>query len=226
MEKIKITIEGNEIDEVTLLKKELERAYEALKVLRTRVGNEGISQALKSDTDEMEKVFLDAYEKSPKGEYVKAAVEVEVEGVSAQDWTQYFLSLCMSKDEDVIQDKPNPEHYLIDANAGRSIVIETVGYSKPALFTLRRDPDFSKAPEALDEDTVAANLSFGETVDGRDLGWVAFHQFKNTQKGMLAKLAIYFPSAVDEAIVEGQKVHLAIEFKNWLSGLLKQKGMI
>ena len=60
---------------------------------------------------------------------------------------------------------------------------------------------------------MAGNLTLP---DGTIIGH-ALHQFQETETGFDALLAIYFPAAAPEDLIEGHRQHLAVEFTNWIT---------
>lgn len=210
----KVFIDGQEIDEVALLKKELERAYEALAVLKTKLGIDGVEKLLKDDLDEMD-AKLKSYADENDGELVVSQTTMFVKGLKAADFFKAFRTFTPQ-----INWRAMPEHYLIhDGEHGRHI-IETVGcFDKPVDLRGRFYPTDDNAPAQIkairDENYPILNYIACPLKGREDVAISAYHQFRDTEDGLEVRLAVFMPKGVPQEMVDGHKWHLAIEWRNW-----------
>lgn len=107
----------------------------------------------------------------------------------------------------------NPDHYLLEPGRGRTHVMETFGLrGGPTDMYVVLDPTVQPV---LPEPGYARLTSGRATLasDGTDIGLSTFHQIRPAGGGFDVKLGAYFPPGTPQPIVDGHKVHMAIEFR-------------
>lgn len=136
----------------------------------------------------------------------------------------YFASQKAGKTEEDIRQIliANPDHYLSrntkSDGSGDQMLIETMGFfEKPMCYVLHTTTD----PEDFPAKRLAGYPNFLcvlgiDSKTGNYSGITAFHQFKPTEDGFIANLNLYFSAKYPLEMVRRHKLHLAIEFSNWL----------
>lgn len=106
----------------------------------------------------------------------------------------------------------HPDHFGLFKDGGRLQGVETFGmYGGPSEMCLTPDPTLT-VPIKRDETYPFAFGAVATLPDGTCANAPAFMQFKPTDDGLLVKAGCCFPAAAPSAMVEGHKLHLAIEF--------------
>lgn len=213
MSKITIVIDGKELSPLERLSATNERAYIQLKKFKDYLGPDRLREMLTEESARSEKKYLEFYRKSRPGVFKKAQAEVFVENCTAQDFMKEYLAPVKKRES-------NPEHIIagpVPGRMGESEILETIGMDKDALrfkiCHMKEGQDFPFEPEPGCTLALRAEM---KTMNDEPLGQYAFHQFFDTPEGLRVKLCIAFAEATDDAIVNGQKLHLAEEFYNWL----------
>lgn len=147
-----------------------------------------------------------------------ALTQIEVEGLSAAEATHALdrLMLEPSAENNRVNLWACPDHYALRPGEGGMLeVIETCGSSPlPTQFFIQYgDETALQTPrnEAYPYQSVGVARSKG----GKLIGGVR-HQFRDTAKGMEARLAVEFPALLPTSIVKAHQMHLACEFSRWL----------
>lgn len=151
--------------------------------------------------------------------------EMKVSGVSLQEYMQMMKTL---QTDDKVGLAVHPEHFVCSVtwDDGQLVGIEPFGmYGTPTLVEVKvvKDDQLGEQIKA-DKDPEFPLSMAGETflTDGKTPVNVPFHQFKPTDDGFEAKMAVYWPENTPDEIVEGHSLHLAMEFY----GGLKQTGKL
>lgn len=156
------------------------------------------------------------------GRVKKCRMEVFAKGVSADEFVGWFEGRSAANDEAAMI-AAHPERYIIVNEGGRQEVWETGG---GAPFTARFVIDFTDKADATAQ-RIEGYMHFiaGKAVDedGRKVGG-AMHQFRDDDGGMRGVLSIDCPLLTPGAVMSGHKVHLAIEFSNWIEAAAASIG--
>lgn len=142
-------------------------------------------------------------------------MEVFARGISAAEFVGWFEGRNAANDETALI-AAHPEHYIIENTPeGRQEIWETNGGSP---FTAHFVIDFSDKADAMAQRLEGyTHFIAGKAVDaeGRKVGG-SMHQFRDTPDGMQGVLSIDYPMRTPNVIMSGHKMHLAIEFSNWI----------
>jgi hypothetical protein len=106
-----------------------------------------------------------------------------------------------------------PEHYFVGTYERGIHGMETFGmYGGPTEVKVVVDPNVkspfvrdSSYPMAMSGYTILAS-------DETPIHIIPIHQFKPIENGISVKLAVFWPTRTPQEIVDGHKIHLAIEF--------------
>lgn len=195
--------------EGTVAEFELLFARRALAKLKSRLGRERLIELLTPDTDECEDQFS-AWLSQSDGVFRPAMIDMRVTGLSATEFLAYFDSI---RREEPKMLAAHPEHFVIAFTEGGFDVIENIG---PHIS--RFDVHFTDADHAVETPLADFPIRMVGHYAARD-GTVeshVLHQFRETSDGFDAKLAIYYPAAAPDEVIEGHRQHLAVEFSNWV----------
>lgn len=214
MEDIHISINGQPVQEREVIGWQTDRAYCTIAKFKKLLGPDGLRALFAEENQRAEEKFLQAVQRSAPGVYKAATVELFAPDCTTADFLYVYLGgPALNLRES------NPEHLLaIPCEENAYEIMEVVGFDEfPLRFKLCRDvspEEFPFQPEPACTFCLRAAM---KTMDDRFLGVYAFHQFQDVEGGLRARLSIQFADGFDDAIVEGQKRHLAIEFYNWLT---------
>ncbi|MHC3403331.1 hypothetical protein [Aerococcus sp. Group 2] len=147
-----------------------------------------------------------------------AACTLEVDELTIEEFAPLAKDF-VSKDSTEIRQinlEANPEHYVLEPRGQLFEVIETAGASPlPIQFFI----DFSSDQGLVSQADPAYPLQMvglAYLANGIPVGGIR-HQFRNTETGMEAKTLVEFPAACPSYIVKDHCLHLALEWKNWIS---------
>lgn len=202
---------------LSLVEYELLSARRALQKLKSLLGRERLIELLRAETDETEGNFNQWLAESG-GKFRPALTGLRVTGLSTAEFFSYFDSI---RSEEPKMLAAHPEHFVIAEIDGGLEVIENCG---PYIshFRVRFDDDSPAVDELLPDYPVrmVGDISMREgSVEARVL-----HQFKDTDDGFEARLAIYFPAVVPDEVIEGYRQHQAVEFSNWIAAAAAALG--
>lgn len=196
---------------------ELFFARRALAMLKSRLGRERLIDLLRPDTDQTEARFAEWVAES-NGQYRLAAAHIRVSGLSIEEFLAYFESI---RREEPKMLAAHPEHFVIGFTEGGFDVIENIGP-----FISHFNVHFTGEEEAIDEllpDHPFRMVGHSTMADGSVESHI-LHEFRDTGDGFEGRLALYFPSAMPEEIIEGHRQHLVVEFTNWIAAAAAALG--
>ena len=197
---------ANQIDYLTA-----EEAWQVSINTRDRYSNEDMLAHYQSDFELSDAMWRDlAF--SPDKPMKVSHCEMAVEGLSINEFMTIMRD--MQTDERILL-AVHPEHFKGIVTDDKILSVEPFGmYGTPTLVTVNVLKDSELSPQILtDKDNTYPLAMAGEAylTDGTAVN-VPYHQFKPTENGFVAKLAVYWPENAPEEIVEGHSLHLATEF--------------
>lgn len=190
-------------------------ARRSMMLVRRLLGEEGLIKLLNEETAASSKWWREVSVKS-NGEWMPARVSLSIRGLLSKEFIQWFIPAEGGMLPEPEKLAAHPEHWAVrPAEGAKSMtVLETLG-EKPTLFTLAFDvspPNFVQ-----DEPTFTKKMTArGYLEDGTQI-MELYHQFRDHAdgQGFDVDLAIYFPVAAGEDVVECHRQHLLVEFSNW-----------
>lgn len=196
-------------DDVDFLNKEDAQrlVYEAKKA---RLGDE-IRELYKDQCARMDEFWRDIVKDwSPEDECKKTVVTLEADGLTINE---FMLLLKKAGTEASL--KSNPEHYSgypypTDVHYG----METMG-----MFALPTD-GIAAYQDVIDTDGIEMDPGFIGKIgghvelrsDGTNTHIYTSIQHKQTEKGVVIRPTIFWPKNTPDTLVEGHKIHLAVEY--------------
>lgn len=221
---ISVNISGREISYVELLEKELERSRANLKLLRRKLGMDGMKRLFSEELEQSHRLYCD-YADRFDGTYKAANVDMEVEGVTGEEFLEWLMKKsAVNGGEELLHNHPDHWATYCSPDGTSQTAIETMacgaedGVPFAASLTLP-DPDGFAEPPIYDIPSYGALTA----PDGTPLHIRSLHQFRNTETGCKVRLGLYFPSCVSDEYIEGCKWHLAVEWKNWFDMLFADR---
>lgn len=156
-------------------------------------------------SDKMWKAANDAPEGAP---LLLAQTDIKVTGVSLEDLAQVVNLDAIHH----VYAAMHPDHDFASGDSTRLEHMETFGhYGGPTWLYAHPDPTISVPVE---RDADYPMLMAGHTTlasDGTPMNLYAYHQFKPLGNGFAIKQCAAFPPKTPMPIVDGHKLHLAIE---------------
>lgn len=146
-----------------------------------------------------------------------AVTEISMDGISADKISSEIdrLMLEQSRENDQVNLAACPDHYVLRPTGENALeVIETCGNSPLPFqfFIVYGDETGIQTPRDMSYKYQSAGIA--RTKNGKLMGGVR-HQFKNTDKGVEAKLVVEYPALCPTTIVKAHQMHLACEFSYW-----------
>lgn len=145
-----------------------------------------------------------------------------VEGLSVE---QFMAIMQIMQDDIRVALASHPEHFAGSITQEKLLVVEPFGmYGTPTLCTVMVCDASELGPQIQkDQDPTYTFSMAGRAYlpDGTTEINSPYHQFKPTDDGFEAKLAVYWPENTPDEIVSGHCLHLAMEFYEGLKQIIK-----
>lgn len=135
--------------------------------------------------------------------------DIVITGISFEEFAEN-----MKTQAPFLQDYPavHPDHFFIEKDGETIKGVETFGmYGGPSEMWLSPDENLS-VPIERDESYPFAFGAVASLPDGTNSNAPAFMQFKPMENGLAVKAGCCFPAKAPKEMVEGHKLHLALEF--------------
>jgi hypothetical protein len=196
-------------DEINLLRTDEARAV--CIAAREAYDPAGIKALFKTQLQESDLLWKDRAQGFSDGDPMPLAVtDLAVHGFALEDLRKMNSDLDAMKANGAAM---NPEHYFVSTWERGIHGMEAFGmYGGPTEVKVVVDPSI-QAP--LVRDPSYPIVTTGYTIlasDETPIHIIPFHQYKPIEGGIAVKLAVFFPTRTHQEIVDGHKIHLAIEF--------------
>ncbi|KAJ5863513.1 hypothetical protein N7455_007581 [Penicillium solitum] len=206
--------------------KDLEAGFarRSMMLVRRLLGEDRLIDLLRDETAASSQWWRTVSANS-NGEWKPARIALSARGLISKEFIQWFIPAEGGMLPEPEKLAAHPEHWVVrpSTESKSMTVLETLG-EKPTLFTLAFDvtaPDFVQ-----DEPTFTSKMTArGYLEDGTQI-MELYHQFKDHAdgQGFDVDLAIYFPVAAEEDVVECHRQHLLVEFSNWSKQAFEAKS--
>ena len=190
-------------------------ARRAMMLVRRLLGEQGLKDLLREEIAASEDYWKKKSSES-SGEWRASRIVISPRGLTSKQFLTWFIP---QKGDGDSPEKiaAHPEHWVVDTRKGLSgiYVLETLG-DKVSQFTLVDDGIAAKF--VTDDPSYPVKFTGRcHTEGGIHIGEV-YHQFKDHEdgQGFDADLAIYFPAACEDDLIETHRQHLLVEFSNWM----------
>lgn len=211
MKRVGANIESNgkvlSHDDINLLN--AEQALEVSVAIRKSCGSDGIRALFKTQLKESEQRWRDMNAASEGLPLRPCIADITITGIPFEEFAKNML-----EQTPFLQNYPavHPDHFFISKENGKLQGVETFGmYGGPSEMCLTPVSDLS-VPIERDESYPFAFGAVATLPDGTNSNAPAFMQFKPIENGLIVKAGCCFPATVPNEMLEGHKLHLAIEF--------------
>ncbi|MFE7191399.1 hypothetical protein [Kitasatospora sp. NPDC057541] len=208
---VRTVIDGTEYSQDDIRQWELDRARNALALLKNRIRDESMRELLAEDLRAADGIMAPLPGASG-GAWRSAVTELEIGGITAEEFLTWWQGRLASGDRTALL-AANPEHYLANSADGVVEIIETIG-SGPLRFFLTFHDGVAIADEGHETYPVRIGGT-GRLTDGTEICRV-MHEFGDGPRGLRIRLTIQFPTSAPEHVFTGHQWHFACEFLNWL----------
>ncbi|WP_047999058.1 hypothetical protein [Lactiplantibacillus herbarum] len=188
-------------------------AQDILLATKLAIGTDGLRKLYATKMARMDQQWLDILEQSDGNQNLKAArTKLTVTGITLPQFQQAFKAV---EENASLGLSLNPEHFEITGTPQGQNGFETMGmFGEPTDMVLVADPNL-ELPDAPMPDYPIQIAGLEKMASTNQPNHVyARHQIKPTADGLELFTAAYFPSATPDELVNGHKIHLAIEFSN------------
>lgn len=201
--------------------KDFEAAFarRAMMLVRRLLGDQALKDLLHEEITASDEYWKKVSSES-NGEWRPSRISISSRGLTSKEFFAFFIP----KDYEVTPEKiaAHPEHWVLYAKPGtrEMYVLETLG-DKVSQFTLIDDGIAGKfVTDVPGYPTKMTGRCYTE--GGVQMGEV-YHQFKDHDDGLGfdADLAVYFPAACEDDLIETHRQHLLVEFSNWFQDAYK-----
>lgn len=160
-----------------------------------------------------------------RGKFAESVAFAHVAEGSAAEFLQWYATGYLQANMAAML-RAHPEHLgVLLFPDGRVRVLEVPGHSDghgPELLRAKRLEDWKGVPIPLQPDMPYRLLARSESEDGQIVGYL-LHEYRDTNPGFDARLAIYWPAGAPDAMVKGHADHLMVEFSNWFQMYLQTR---
>ena len=197
--------------------KDLEATFarRSMMLVRRLLGEDRLIELLRGETAASLVYWRDVCSRS-NGQWKAARIIISPRGLTSKDFINWFLPKDGGMEPEPEKLAAHPEHWVVRAGTKPKTmtVLETLG-DKPTMFSLVFD--VASADFVEDDPTFPIKMSARGFIEGGIQVMELYHQFKDHPdgQGFDVNLAIYFPAACGEEVVECHRQHLLVEFSNW-----------
>ena len=208
-----VTDNGNTLtyDDINYLSKE--DAKRILRETKEALGFSGTKKLYQEEMKRCDQMWRDIVKDfNPEDDMLECLAEIDVEGLTLQEFGQ-SLGAALNGEKGVII-RLEPDHFEyepIDGMENEKCGMEVMGmYGGPNVVITVTDPSLISRVVPT-EGYRATGIGTSKLLDGTCRQDIAFHQMKPTEHGMHMRTCVYFPQGTPQEMVDGHKIHLAIE---------------
>lgn len=194
---------------------ELYFARRALRNVKERLGLEKTESLFQPDINKSREFWDQVLKENTSGEFKPSEVELNVKGITAAYFFDWFMTQCMTQVPDMLA--AEPEHWVIAPPVnGSHRVVENLGPWISRIHLQFVPPSQPWQLKKIREDFPLRITGYGEDDASNHLAYV-LHQFRphSVGSGFDAHLCIFFPMSTPEEIIEQHRQHLVVEFTGW-----------
>ena len=190
---------------------------------KLELGAKGLTELYKERLRRSAQMWKDIIKEYVDGEpFQEAITRVKVTGITIEEFQK---SMMKSMDDEASVLSANPEHLgFAYRETGEALIgIETMGmYGNPVEAVITSDPNVT-LPIKTEDGFRLMMAGHCKLSDGTDTHVIAAHQVKPNENGFELKLMVFFPQSTPKELVDGHKIHLALEFLDALQTAYKEK---
>lgn len=196
-------------------------ARRAMILVRGLLGDQGLTELLRGEISASNEYWRETSSAS-NGKWRASRIVISPRGLTSKEFINWFLPKGGEERPGPDKVAVHPEHWVICPSKDSSgmSVLETLG-DKVSQFSL--DFDVTGADFVSDDPTYPTKMTGRGYIEGGIQIVELYHQFKDHEDGggFNADLAIYFPAACGNELIETHRQHLLVEFSNWLEQAYK-----
>jgi hypothetical protein len=214
--------DGKPVSSETLLKMEVRRARSMMAMLARKLDAEAMAKLFAEDLAANAGRHL-AWRR--EGKFAESIAHAHVAEGNAAEFLQWYATGYLQSNTAAML-RAHPEHLgVMLFPDGRVGVLEVTGHFDghgPELLRAKRLEDWTGVPIPLQPDMPYRLMARSESEDGQLIGYL-LHEYRDTNPGFDARLAIYWSAGAPEEMVEGHADHLMVEFSNWYQMYLQTR---
>jgi hypothetical protein len=199
-------------------------AKRVLRNAKLELGSKGLKELYKKRLRRGAQMWKDIIKEYVDSELFQEAItRMKVTGIKIEEFQK---SMMKSLDDEASVLLANPEHLRFAyVETGEVLIgIETMGmYGDPFEQVLISDPNVALPIKTEKDGFRSVMTGYAKLSDGTDMHVIAAHQVKPNENGFEAKLMVFFPQSTPKELVDGHKIHLAIEFLEAVQTAYKEK---
>ncbi|MGY4238354.1 hypothetical protein ACVIIW_007301 [Bradyrhizobium sp. USDA 4449] len=211
---------GEPLSRETVLKMEVRRARQMMALLARKLDAAKMKELFRNEVATSESQLIAWSEGVGFAESVALA---HIEEGSGAEFIEWYLTGYLQANTPAML-RAHPEHLgVLLIPDGRVGVLEVTGHCHgPELLHLKPLQDWSESPVPLQPDMPHRLMARIESQAGQVLGYL-LHEFRDTNPGFDARLAIHWPAGAPAEMVKGHIDHLTVEFSNWFEMYLETR---
>ncbi len=156
-------------------------------------------------------IVRDYHDENPM---IRATADLNIVGMTLEQFQEKMASVLSGGDSSVMTE--NPEHFCFtkteDCKGQERMGVETMGmYGGPTEVIVMPGQDSLKDKVVTDNGFPDATAGTSKLLDGTLRHDIAYHQMKPSEKGFDVRTTVYFPKNTPKEMIEGHKLHLAME---------------
>ena len=188
-------------------------AKRLLRETKERLGFQGTQKLYQKEMercDEMWRSIVKDFDESEPMQVCSA--DIEVSGLSAQEFGGAMQAALSGEKGVIIRLEPDHfEYQPVEGEDTQKCGMEVMGmYGGPNVVFTVTDPALA-ARVTPSEGFRSTGCGTSMLRDGTSRQDIAFHQIKPTADGFIMRTSVYFPKGTPQEMVDGHKIHLAIE---------------
>ncbi|CEP86659.1 Uncharacterised protein [[Clostridium] sordellii] len=182
---------------------------------KDKIGIDGIKKLYHNELERSAQMWRDIVKEYKEDDLmVKASSEIKVEGFTLKQFQEKLAFVLSGGDVSVISE--HPEHFqfnrMDNGNENEKYGIETMGmYGGPTEVIVMMGDKTLNEKVIADDGFLPAPCGTSRLVDGTLRRDIANHQMKPLENGFEIKTTVYFPKNTPKEMIEGHKLHLAME---------------
>lgn len=201
--------EGKELTHDEINRLVAAEAFAASVATRTSYDPEGITKLFKDQLAESDEFWRELNRDAEDQPLQACIADLTITGIPYQEFITFAENMAPFL---LGYAKCHPDHFYLIPDGEKLRGVEIFGmYGGPTEFLLTPDPSVS-IPIGRDESYPFAFKGAAVLSDGANMNAPAFLQFKPTENGLKIKAGCAFPGKAPKEMVEGHKLHLALEF--------------
>lgn len=182
---------------------------------KQQIGTTGIRELYKDSLERSAQMWRDIVRDYKKeDEMIRAVADIQVEGLTLEEFQKKLSFVLSGGDVSVMEE--HPEHFqftmMENADAKDKCGMETMGmYGGPTEVIVMPGGDEMQKKVISDEGFPSAACGTSRLVDGTPRYDIAHHQMRALENGFEVLTSVYFPCNTPKEMIEGHKLHLAME---------------